>query len=828
MQNINEVKFYQALENIFTGAKIEGDSGYINLLKIKSSYYKLILERFREDIKAESGIIKDSFKEEFFEKLYSFFEKYFSESGSVYFVKTANWQKVYERVYTDNKDVILFWKTHMLYYVKSDVLFQDISTEIEDEQDGLVYNFHFDVGTLKNKQNNEKKNLFFDFFKEETSEKDGKKNYIFNVNYSESGRKTKTSEISSKLKIKEDVLEKAFTVFKKQSEVDFFINKNANVFLNGQLDLYLHQILLNAENKFNQERLDQLKTIKVFAEKIISCIAHFENELVRIWNKPKFVLNSNYVITLDKLTDEIINKLSKHSNLKEQIKEWQELGMVNNNFSFSKRSELHKYLPIDTKYFKNLELDILALFDNLDEALDGRLIHSENYQALNTLQEKYKEKIQCIYIDPPFNLDKKANFDYKVNYKDAIWATILENRLKIAKNFLKDAGSIFVRCDYNGNWIVRPILNNYFQYANEIIISKSAKLTEQINRYHSGHDTLYFYTKTEKYDFETVKRKRNEPKWRAMHLPGTRSSLIPEKFIKLFSKNNIVEKKGNFYTKARIILGKELLPPNGRHWALSQETIVNLEKENKIRLNDKDEPQTQESEWQRLTDNWTDYVGYSSTWGFTTENHEKIIERAIRTSSLEKREIIFDFFSGSGTTAVVAQKLNRKWLSIEMGQQFFNVDLPRMKEVLSGRGIHEPTGISKEVRWKGGGFFKYYSLEQYENTLRNMKYSNNTPSTLWDNKNPFETYIFKADQKFADVLSIGSEIFEVDFDKLYKDIDFAETISNLKGLPIKRITKTSVLLDSESKEIKTDYKNMTNSEKIEFIRLLKPLLWWDE
>ncbi|OEG70330.1 hypothetical protein ATZ36_04805 [Candidatus Endomicrobiellum trichonymphae] len=95
-----------------------------------------------------------------------FFEKYFSESGSVYFVKTADWQRVYERVYTDNKDVILFWKTHMLYYVKSDILFQNISTEIEDKQDGLAYNFHFDVGTLKNKQNNEKKVLFFDFFRE--------------------------------------------------------------------------------------------------------------------------------------------------------------------------------------------------------------------------------------------------------------------------------------------------------------------------------------------------------------------------------------------------------------------------------------------------------------------------------------------------------------------------------------------------------------------------------------------------------------------------------------------------------------------------------------
>ena len=75
MQNINETKFYQALENIFTGAKIEGDSGYINLLKIKSSYYKLILNQFKKDVNEESGIIKDSFKEEFFDNLKNTFLK---------------------------------------------------------------------------------------------------------------------------------------------------------------------------------------------------------------------------------------------------------------------------------------------------------------------------------------------------------------------------------------------------------------------------------------------------------------------------------------------------------------------------------------------------------------------------------------------------------------------------------------------------------------------------------------------------------------------------------------------------------------------------------
>ena len=317
MSNINETKFYQALEDIFTGAKIEGEGGYVNLMKIKSKYYNLILQEFKKQVD-ENEIITDSFKEEFFDKLYSFFERYFSESGSVYFVKTAHYQRVYEQVYTDNRDVVLFWKTHMLYYVKSDILFKNLEIEIKDEN-GIPYRFFFNVGKLEGKKNNEKRELVFTFREVKEAEKNlenktHEKIYVFDVAYSENGRKTKIDDIRKNIKKvseivpSEEVLEKAFKTFKKQSEVDFFINKNAEKFLTEQLDLYMHQILLADENKFDQKRLDQLKTIKTFALKIIKFIAQFEDELVRVWNKPKFALNGNYVITLDKLNKEILDK----------------------------------------------------------------------------------------------------------------------------------------------------------------------------------------------------------------------------------------------------------------------------------------------------------------------------------------------------------------------------------------------------------------------------------------------------------------------------------------------------------------------------------------
>jgi len=119
-----------------------------------------------------------------------------------------------------------------------------------------------------------------------------------------------------------------------------------------------------------------------------------------------------------------------------------------------------------------------------------------------------------------------------------------------------------------------------------------------------------------------------------------------------------------------------------------------------------------------LTDNWTDWVGYSSIWGFTTENNEKILERVIKTSSLNKNDLILDFFLGSGITTAVAHKLGRKWIGVEMGEHFYTVVLPRMKKVLA----YDKSGISKEVKtprqtasatplqegnYQGSGFFKY-------------------------------------------------------------------------------------------------------------------------
>jgi len=173
------------------------------------------------------------------------------------------------------------------------------------------------------------------------------------------------------------------------------------------------------------------------------------------------------VITLDKLNSEILKKISKHDSLKNQIKEWKELGMDTSSLDLENLKDNQKYLPLDTKHFKDLEVDILSLFSDLDSELDGRIVHSDNYQLLNTFRNKYKEKIQAIYIDPPYNTDGSPII-YVNNYRDSSWLTLMENRLSISKELLKQDGlQITAIDDYELRYLT-PLQDKIFGKENHI------------------------------------------------------------------------------------------------------------------------------------------------------------------------------------------------------------------------------------------------------------------------------------------------------------------------------------------------------------------------
>jgi len=197
------------------------------------------------------------------------------------------------------------------------------------------------------------------------------------------------------------------------------------------------------------------------------------------------------------------------------------------------------------------------------------------------------------------------------------------------------------------------------------------------------------------------------------------------------------------------------------------------------------------------------------------------VQDCIRVSTPNRDAVILDFFAGSGTTAHAVINLNRedggkrKYILVEMAEYFGTVMLPRIKKVVfsdkwkDGKAQEGGKGISH--------FFKYYSLEQYEDTLRKVKYEY---SDLFENpyEDPYNQYVFLRDLKMLSALEIDYEDnkVKVDLSKLYPNIDVPETLSNILGKWIKKITP--------------DYVEFEDGEKIDLrnldYKLVKPLIWW--
>ena len=389
-----------------------------------------------------------------------------------------------------------------------------------------------------------------------------------------------------------------------------------------------------------------------------------------------------------------------------------------------------------------------------------------------------------------------------MKYKDATWITLLENRIRLAKDYLNEEGSIFVRCDYNGNMYVRLLMNDIFggeNFRNEMVVNRTQeffKFSHGLNKFMVDTDTLFFYGKAGKSIFNEIKIKREIEKWWEPFLPGNPKD------------------KDDCY---RIVFKQKFPAPKGRKWGFSQDQIEELEQEDRIKIENgkiKYAPLGT-----TLKNNWTDIPGYSRHFDFPTENSEILLKRVIESTSNES-DLVMDFFLGSGTTAAVAHKLKRKWIGIEMGEHFYDVVLPRMKKVLA----YDKSGISKEndVKEKyneknAGGFFKYFNLEQYEQTLKNSVYLPSEPLYNLNDTSIYNQYVFFKDLKFLDKMEIDNKNNKIkfNFNGLYDNIDIAETLSLVKGKFIKSISKDEVVFN-DAKIVFSD---------VDFTAL-KPLIWW--
>lgn len=792
-----QIEFLKKLEDVYLGRvkNLEGNSGYINLISIKSQYYQDIIKTIKH---AEQTLLKTNttnnkeqqeYIKHIYEKIFTFFNKYLNNTGTPFYSHI----KAYDSHYIplkNNKDVTLFWKTQDLYYIKTEKIYESMNFNINHVR------YIFDTSMLTRQIANEKIKYYFISKSSNIRLVDNKQDISLEIYISVVNSKDNLdgydilnkSEFNSFVKeikkvygtFNQDDLQDAINKFNKQSDVDYFIHKNAKEFLNEQLDIYLFEEMgKDIITNFTEETINRYHNIRKLANVIIELIARFENELKSIWEKPKMVKNSNYIITLDKLSDDILDMLIKEKP-EAQYQEWIKEQFIQENWQWEHaKNETYRFLPLDTKYVSSdLKYKILASFNDLDKQIDGVLIKSDNFQALNTIKNKYNEKIDLIYIDPPFNTGN--TFEYYDEFKDSTWLTIMYSRLDLIKYFSSSVSSLYLHLDENSNYLGRFILLSLnFEIINEIIWNKGARGTEAQNMYQKSHETIFFVS-SNKYIW-------NNPSQAYKDVKLTRYNKIDEngKQYALIKRHR---SDGTHY------YGKTYPKQDGKSANDVIDWIPTMASTNIERV-----------------------IGYD-----LTQKPEQLLSYIVGASS-NPNSIVMDFFLGTGTTINVAHKMGRKWIGVEMGEHFYSVILPRIKQTLYGKISGISDSLKKENKLKTGGFIKYYELETYEDVLASAKYVNHSTIDdvlVWDEKLT-HTIIYKDNKVMIDFSKLGDRYCNFN-DEHLKYSDIAETLSNLFGYDIIKINNNMLTLDVVGE---------INMENIiidaSYLNTFKKLIWWE-
>ncbi|AGX88547.1 SAM-dependent methyltransferase [Candidatus Symbiobacter mobilis CR] len=310
--------------------------------------------------------------------------------------------------------------------------------------------------------------------------------------------------------------------FVARNQSDFFIHKRLQEALTEDLDLYIKVEVIDVDQLLAgaMQRSDlPLRTMKVarlvreIGLQIIGFLAALEDFQKSLLEKKKLVFETRYVITLDRLERYCPEWLAHHIDgiVQKQKKEWKELGFGEyDNASdclqktqgdlVSNTRKQYLPLPIDTHHFNDgfkwSMLGAMTMEESLDDALDGVAIQSDNWQALHTLSEKYREKVKCIYIDPPYNKGGDG-FPYKDAFQHASWIAMIHSRLEQARHFMPPSSAIYVSIDENERDSLLQAMNATFGANNRVeeIVWGQNTTKNQSPTFSTNHEYVAVYTK---------------------------------------------------------------------------------------------------------------------------------------------------------------------------------------------------------------------------------------------------------------------------------------------------------------------------------------------
>lgn len=312
---------------------------------------------------------------------------------------------------------------------------------------------------------------------------------------------------------------------------------------------------------------------------------------------------------------------------------------------------------------------------------DNYIIKGNNLLVLYSLREKYKGKINLIYIDPPFNTENDS-FSYNDSFTRSTWLTFMRNRLEVARELLREDGNIFIHIDINQSHYLKVLCDDVFgkdNFVEEIIWAYGspsggrAATPKPVNI----HDYILHYAKV------YGQRKQNR-----VHIPYS------DKYINDWFK--FKDEDGRVYR--RRMRGYD---DNGEAIWIRQY----LDESPGIPLS---------TVWSDIQQVYADPRAYKAGNKADVEvikefkggqKPEALIARIIEMST-DENDIVLDFHLGTGTTAATAMKMKRRFIGAEQMDSQIQIILKRLQKVIKG----DAAGVSKKYKWQGGGSFVYCEL----------------------------------------------------------------------------------------------------------------------
>lgn len=847
------------------GAGTIDEQGYVR----KNEDAPKIKEYIRKIEELKSAEVSQEQMNSVFNHIYEFFSRYYDKGDFISKRRYGGRDKYY--VPYNGEEVVLHWANKDQYYVKTDEYFgrytfragaYRVSFLLEEAEVGVNNVIGEDrFFALSNSDfvtiDDDKKTAYVYFEYRALMEEERRNFGIRNVQemlvadavdriFSRIG----SNPISNQLRLKVDeqgtTLEKHLNNYVKRNESDYFIHKNLRAFLERELEFYVENEVVDLDElDFEEKSLRiaraKIKAIREISRKIIEFLSHIEDFQKMLFEKKKFVVRTDFCITLDMIPESFYEEIGKNES---QVAEWKKLfGLDEALHSTRGKKTLdvdflksHRHLVLDTMFFEQDFKDkVIESFDNLDQMIGGTIIKSENFQALNLLREKYSGKIECLYIDPPFNTGP-TEILYKNNYKNSSWLTLMENRFVLAK-FLMHENAVFVVAidDYELSHLCELVDKLFNQYDRSIVVVNhhpQGGYGTNITRTHEyalfmipqGQEILKGLSKGADTEYRPFMRSgRGENNFRFGRPNSFYAVLVDPRSSEVKGVEHPPEINQQ-YSKEKTKEGWLRIYPLGRAetervWRLSYEGAL-IACKNKVLAcqNGRTIYQVIEHKERRacVFSNWidkrynagvygtnliADIMGDASVFSYPKSLYtvQDTIE-AITHSN--KRAYVLDYFAGSGTTAHATLSLNdkdggmRKYILVEMGNYFETVLKQRIEKIMYSKEWKSGSPVSTEGY---SHMFKYVYLEQYEDTLNNIAFIQKD-KTMQETLDEFGDYLLRYMLEFEtreSATRLNMEKFQTPFDykiavtdngeKRETTVDLVETFNYLLGITVEKI-----------------------------------------